>query len=140
MISHSQDLTVAWGDCDPFGLVYYPAMFTWFNEVEHDLLRTLGFGTKDLIESRRTAFVMGDIQFRFVGPASYGDRVRATMSLAKLGGATVHWDCKAEHADGGAVITEGRMIRIYAETIGDGSLKAREIPTDIRTTLMSDQR
>lgn len=135
MISHASELTVAWGDCDPFGLVYYPAMFTWFNEVEHDLLRGLGFGTKELITERRTAFVMGDIQFRFIGPASYGDKVRATMALAKLGGASVHWDCRAEHVNGGAVITEGKAIRIYAETQADGSLKAREIPEDIRTAL-----
>lgn len=140
MISHSSELTVAWGDCDPFGLVYYPAMFAWFNEVEHDLLRRLGFGTKKLITERRTAFVMGDIQFRFIGPASYGDRVRTTMTLAKLGGATVHWDCTAEHVDGGAVVTKGKAIRIYAETLEDGTLKAREIPEDIRAALMSEHQ
>ena len=109
MIMYSRELTVAWGESDPFGLVYYPMMFTWFNETEHELLRGLGFGTKELIETNRTAFVMGDVHFRFIGPAAYGDRVRTTMKLVKLGGSTVHWDCKAVHSGDGAAITEGRL-------------------------------
>ena len=135
MITFSRELTVAWGESDPFGLVYYPMMFTWFNETEHELLRNLGFGTKDLIENHRTAFVMGDVHFRFIGPAAYGDRVRTTMQLAKLGGSTVHWNCKAVHVSDGAVITEGRAIRIYAQIQEDGSLKALEIPDEIRDVL-----
>ena len=135
MITFSRELTVAWGESDPFGLVYYPMMFTWFNETEHELLRNLGFGTKDLIENHRTAFVMGDVHFRFTGPAAYGDRVRTTMQLAKLGGSTVHWNCKAVHVTDGAVITEGRAIRIYAQIQEDGSLKALEIPDEIRDGL-----
>jgi len=59
MITYTRELTVAWGGFDPFGLAHYPMMFTWFNEVEHDLLRELGFSTNRLIEKNRTAFVMG---------------------------------------------------------------------------------
>ena len=135
MIMYSRELTVAWGESDPFGLVYYPMMFTWFNETEHELLRGLGFGTKELIETNRTAFVMGDVHFRFIGPAAYGDRVRTTMKLVKIGGSTLHWDCKAVQAADGATITEGRAIRIYAQIQEDGNLKAIEIPDNIREAL-----
>ena len=135
MIMYARELTVAWGESDPFGLVYYPMMFTWFNETEHEMLRGLGFGTKDLIETNRTAFVMGDVHFRFVGPAAYGDRVRTTMKLVKIGGSTLHWDCKAVHSGSGAVITEGRAIRIYAQIQEDGNLKALAIPDEIKEAL-----
>lgn len=135
MIMYSRELTVAWGESDPFGLVYYPMMFTWFNETEHELLRGLGFGTKDLIRKNRTAFVMGDVHFRFVGPAAYGDRVRTTIKLVKIGGSTLHWDCKAVQVTDGATITEGRAIRIYAQIQEDGSLKALPIPDEIQKAL-----
>ena len=135
MIMYSRELTVAWGESDPFGLVYYPMMFTWFNETEHELLRGLGFGTKDLIARNRTAFVMGDVHFRFVGPAAYGDRVRTTIKLVKIGGSTLHWDCKAVQVADGAVVTEGRAIRIYAQIQEDGSLKALPIPDEIQKAL-----
>ena len=138
MIMYSRELTVAWGESDPFGLVYYPMMFTWFNETEHELLRGMGFGTKELITTNRTAFVMGDVHFRFIGPAAYGDRVRTTIKLVKLGGSTLHWDCKAVHSSDGAVITEGRAIRIYAQIQEDGNLKAIDIPDYIRAALTEE--
>ncbi len=135
MIMYSRELTVAWGESDPFGLVYYPMMFTWFNETEHELLRALGFPTNKLIKENRTAFVMGDVHFRFIGPAAYGDKVRTTIQLAKIGSSTLHWDCKAVQATNGDVITEGRAIRIYAQIMGDGNLKAIAIPDYIRDAL-----
>lgn len=135
MIMYSRELTVAWGESDPFGLVYYPMMFTWFNETEHELLRALGFPTNKLIKEHRTAFVMGDVHFRFVGPAAYGDKVRTTIQLAKIGSSTLHWDCKAVQASTGEVVTEGRAIRIYARILEDGNLKAIPIPDYIRDAL-----
>jgi len=135
MIMYSRELTVAWGESDPFGLVYYPMMFTWFNETEHEMLRGLGLGTNALIKKNRTAFVMGDVHFRFIGPAAYGDRVRTTIKLVKIGGSTLHWDCRAVQAGDGAVITEGRAIRIHAQIQEDGNLKALAIPEDIRKAL-----
>ncbi len=135
MITYSRELTVAWGESDPFGLVYYPMMFTWFNEAEHELLRALGFPTNRLIKESRTAFVMGDVHFRFVGPAAYGDKVRTTIQMHKMGESTVHWDCKAVQAASGDVITEGRAIRIYAQILEDGNLKAAPIPDEIRQSL-----
>lgn len=135
MIMYSRELTVAWGESDPFGLVYYPMMFTWFNETEHELLRALGFPTNKLIKDTRTAFVMGDVHFRFIGPAAYGDKVRTTIQLAKMGESTLHWDCKAVQATSGDVVTEGRAIRIYAQILDDGNLKAIPIPDYIRDAL-----
>ena len=135
MITYSRELTVAWGESDPFGLVYYPMMFTWFNEAEHDLLRELGFSTNRLIEESRTAFVMGDIQFRFLGLASFGDRVLTTIHLAKLGTASLHWDCTAVHAGTGAPITQGRVVRVHSQFQDDGTLKTIPVPDDIRAVL-----
>ena len=37
-----------------------------------------------MIEKDKTTFVMGEIQFRFIGPAAYGDRVMTKISLEKL--------------------------------------------------------
>lgn len=135
MIMYSRELTVAWGESDPFGLVYFPMMFTWFNETEHELLRALGYPTNKLIQESRTAFVMGDVHFRFIGPAAYGDRVRTTIQLSKIGTSSLHWDCKAVQAQSGEAITEGRAIRIHAQIQEDGNLKAMPIPDHIRKVL-----
>ena len=137
MIRHQLPFTVAWGECDPFGLVYYPTMFTWFNEVEHDLLRRIGFGTRRLIEEHKTAFVMGEVQLRFTGPSSYGDEIIAEMELERIGGASLTWGARIHHADGRPVC-EGQLTRIHAQTQPDGSLKATRVPDAIRAALEKD--
>ena len=83
MLMYWRELTVAWGESDPFGLVYYPRMLAWVNDTEHDLFRALGYPIDEMIRKDRTTFVMGEIHFRFIGPAAYGDRIRCIMTLAK---------------------------------------------------------
>lgn len=140
MIVFERDLTVAWGESDPFGLVYFPRMLAWFNDTEHDLLRAIGFPTEKLIERDRTAFVMGNINFNFVGPAAYGERVRTVIALKKITRSTLHWRCEAFNAETGAKITEGDAVRIFARIRKDGNLKSAEIPEDLLEVLKSDDR
>ena len=68
-----KEITVNWGESDPFGLVYYPRIVAWFNDTEHDFFRTIGYPIDQMIRRDRTTFVMGEIHFRFIGPAAYGD-------------------------------------------------------------------
>src|SRR5258706_16162302 len=79
-----REITVNWGESDPFGLVYYPRMLAWFNDTEHELFRTLGYPIDKMIQNDRTTFVMGEIQFRFIGPAAYGDRVTLKLELTEI--------------------------------------------------------
>lgn len=48
---------------------------------------------------------------------------------------TLHWDCKAVQAGSGAIVTEGRAIRVHAQIQPDGNLKAVPIPDDLRDAL-----
>ena len=135
MIEYRRELTVPWGESDPFGLVYFPRMLSWFNDTEHDLLRSLGHGTEAMIERDRTAFVMGQINFRFIGPAAYGDRIETTIKVEKVTNSTVQWGCAAKRIPSGEPVTEGTATRIYAQIQADGTLKSAVIPDDIRRAL-----
>ena len=79
-----REISVNWGESDPFGLVYYPRMLAWFNDTEHELFRTLGYPIDKMIQNDRTTFVMGEIHFRFIGPAAYGDRVTLKLVLTEI--------------------------------------------------------
>src|SRR5205807_51849 len=87
-------LTFPAEDLDPFGLVYYPRIVAWFNDTEHELFRIIGYPIEQMIKNDRTTFVMGEIHFRFIGPAAYGDRIVTTITLADIGDHTLHWNCK----------------------------------------------
>ena len=135
MSAYSQELTVNWGESDPFGLVYYAREIAWFNEIEHELFRRIGYPINKMINEDRSAFVMGEIQFRFVGPAAYGDRVRCTLTLLEIRDKTLHWACEAVNLDTGQKVTEGTATRVFAEILEDGNLRSRHIPDEIRQTL-----
>ena len=130
-----REITVNWGESDPFGLVYYPRIVAWFNETEHELFRTIGYPIDEMIKNDRTTFVMGEIHFKFIGPAAYGDRITTTVTLKELGEKTLQWNCKANNAITGEPVTEGRATRIYARINEDGSLTSSIIPEHIRKAL-----
>ena len=130
-----RELTVNWGESDPFGLVYYPRIVAWFNDTEHEFFRTIGYPIDEMIERDRTTFVMGEIHFRFIGPAAYGDRIATTVTLEEIGEKTLHWNCKAKNVRTGAPVTEGKATRIYARIMEDGRLKSAKIPDEMRRAL-----
>lgn len=135
MTMYWKEITVNWGESDPFGLVYYPRIVAWFNETEHELFRTIGYPIDQMIKLDRTTFVMGEIHFRFIGPAAYGDRIITSVNLTRIGERTLHWNCKAKNATTGAPVTEGTATRVYARIEDDGNLNSAVIPDDMRRAL-----
>jgi acyl-CoA thioesterase FadM len=131
-----KEITVQWGESDPFGLVYYPRIVAWFNDTEHEFFRTIGYPIDQMIRRDRTTFVMGEIHFRFIGPAAYGDRVATSVTLTKIGERTLHWACKARNAVTGAPVTEGKATRVYARINEDGTLNSAVIPDAMRKAMV----
>lgn len=130
-----RELTVNWGESDPFGLVYYPRMLSWFNDTEHELFRAIGYPIDAMIKQDRTTFVMGEVHFRFIGPAAYGDRVLSIIKLNKIGRSTLHWKTRCINAASGEPICEGLGTRVYAHIKEDGSLDSASIPDEMRHAL-----
>ena len=135
MAMYWKEITVNWGESDPFGLVYYPRIVAWFNDTEHELFRIIGYPIEQMIKNDRTTFVMGEIHFRFIGPAAYGDRIVTTITLADIGTRTLHWNCKAKNAVNGAPVAEGKATRVYARINEDGTLSSHPIPAEMRSVL-----
>ena len=117
MAMYWKEITVNWGESDPFGLVYYPRIVAWFNDTEHELFRIIGYPIEQMIKNDRTTFVMGEIHFRFIGPAAYGDRILTTITLAEIGVHTLHWNCE-ERGDGRAGQRGARDARVRAHQRG----------------------
>ena len=135
MLVYTREITVEWGESDPFGLVYFPRMLAWFNDAEHEFFAQAGYPVKQMIEQDRTAFVMGRINFEFVGPAAYGDRIVTRLKLTDISNSTLTWDCTATRLQDGSLVTKGVATRVYAEIQESGDLKAIRIPNRIREML-----
>ncbi len=134
MLVYYRELTVAWGESDPFGLVYFPRMLAWFNDAEHEFFDQAGYPLTRMVEEDRTAFVMGRVNFEFVGPAGYGEKIVTRLAAKEITKSTVTWDCSARRADK-ALVTRGTATRVYARIQENGELKAMPIPDSIRALL-----
>ena len=55
MLVYYREITVEWGESDPFGLVYFPRMLAWFNDAEHEFFAQAGYPVKQMVEQDRTA-------------------------------------------------------------------------------------
>ena len=135
MLTYWRELTVTWGECDPFGLVYYPHMLAWFNDTEHACLRALGEPIDAMIARDRTTFVMGEVAFRFTGPVRYGQRVLSVVRLERIGRSTLEWATRCVHVDDGAAIAHGRATRVYARINADDTLSATPVGDALRALL-----
>jgi len=135
MLVYYRELTVEWGESDPFGLVYFPRMLAWFNDSEHEFFAQAGYPVKQMVEEDRTAFVMGRVNFEFVGPAAYGEKIVTRLELAEISNSTLTWKCTATRRADEVVVTQGTATRVYAKIQEDGSLQAIRIPDKIRTLL-----
>ena len=134
MLVYYRELTVAWGESDPFGLVYFPRMLAWFNDAEHEFFAQAGYPLTRMVASDRTAFVMGRVNFEFVGPAGYGEKIVTRLAVKEITNSTVTWGCSARRADK-SLVTRGTATRVYARIRENGELKAKPIPDGIRALL-----
>ena len=139
MLVYYRELTVAWGESDPFGLVYFPRMLAWFNDAEHEFFAQAGYPVQKMVQDDRTAFVMGRINFDFVGPAAYGDKIVTKLQLVEITNSTLQWQCTATRRADAQMITQGTATRVYAQIQEDGNLKAFPIPDRIRRLLGAPQ-
>ena len=135
MLVYYREITVEWGESDPFGLVYFPRMLAWFNDAEHEFFAQAGYPVKQMVEQDRTAFVMGRVNFEFEGPAAYGERIITRLELDEISNSTLTWNCLANRRSDEVLVTKGTATRVYAEIQEDGSLKAIRIPDKIRRLL-----
>lgn len=133
-LPYLREVSVEWGDADPFGLVYFPRILEWFNDAEHEFFAKAGFPVTAMIE-QDVAFVMGRINFDFVGPAPYGERIVTRLALDAISNSTITWGCSARRKRDDVLVTEGQANRVYAAIQPDGSLRAEAIPAPLRTIL-----
>ena len=90
---------------------------------------------KQMVEQDRTAFVKGKVNFEFVGPAAYGERIMTRLELTEISNSTLTWGCSAKRCSDEAMVTLGSATRVYAEIQEDRSLKAIRIPDTLRRLL-----
>ena len=126
---------VDWGDCDPAGIVFYPAYFRWMDSACHELTAALGFDQRRLQEAfglQGTPLV--DAGCAFKAPASYGDRLDIEVAVTRIGTSGISL-CYRFRQDR-RLVAEGREARVFVRMTEKGIEKA-DIPAALRPGLES---
>ncbi len=81
---------IRFAHCDPAGIVFYPQYFVLLNDhIEDWFEQALGTDFRTLHESRRLGVPTVHITCDFTGPSRLGDMVDLTLSVSRLGNASV---------------------------------------------------
>ncbi len=125
---------VAFGDCDPAGIVFFPNFSRWMDQASLVFFRTCGVPSWRELEAERS--IVGtpllEIQTQFRLPATYGDvlEIRTTVD---------EWNERTflqRHVvmRGSDTICEGTELRAFCVRRVDlpGRLRTIPIPEDIR--------
>jgi len=107
-------LTIAWGDCDPAGIVFNPRFFEMFDASSWLLFEAaLGAEAHDLIRSYGiVGIALVDAKANFLRPAKFGDTVEIASRVTSFRRSS--FDVEHKLTAGGALCAEASETRVWA--------------------------
>lgn len=85
-IGFTTTIEVRFGDCDPAGIVYYPALYHYCHIAFEEAWRgALGVAYAELVARERIGFPTVHVETDFLSPARYGDAIVMEVSVATVG-------------------------------------------------------
>jgi len=126
------EIQVAFGDCDPAGIVFFPNYLKWMDASSLHFFMACGVPPWRELEKRTG--ILGDplleIHTRFLATATYGETLLIHTSVQE-------WSAKVftqKHVirRGDMVICQGTEKRAFCMRVEGDRIKAVAIPEDIR--------
>jgi len=125
---------VRFSDCDPAGIVFYPQYFVMFNGLVEDWFNDgLRIGYERLVAQRRVGLPTVRLEADFRSVSRFGDRVKLTLALEKLGGRSLTLQLQCLGA-GGDLRMQMRQVLV---TTSLDSHQAIDVPSDLREALQA---
>jgi 4-hydroxybenzoyl-CoA thioesterase len=131
-MAYINEQQIRFDDVDGAGIVYYPRFFHFCHKAFEDFFNQGPFSYPELICQRKIGFPTVHIEADFKKPLFYGDRISISLSLQKIGNASV--STKYEFFRTG----EDILYFVCDITLVCMNLEqrcAQEIPQDIRAFL-----
>lgn len=135
-LTSTHEIMVEWGDCDPAGIVYYPAYFKWSDQSTYRLFLKAGV-TRDDVSSGQwkegPPLVAAECSFKRASQT--GEKLVIESHVERFGRSS--FTIRHVFRDGlGEVAAEGTETRIWARKEGDArTLKAVPIPDEVKRKL-----
>jgi YbgC/YbaW family acyl-CoA thioester hydrolase len=126
---------IMWGDLDSLGIVFYPRYYEWIDASGHLFFEACGLNLDRLWRERGLTFGLAETSCRYLAPGRYHQTLEIRTSLAELGGKTAVLSHQLVDQAAGALLVDGREVRICLDVSDPERFRAREIPADVRARL-----
>ena len=123
-------MRVYYEDTDTGGVVYYANYLKFFERARTEWLRSAGIGQQRMTEQENVMFVVKSTAIDYHAPAKLDDSLEVSVTIEKIGRASVNFSQDAWRADGsGAVLLCSGQIRVGC--IDARSLRPAAIPAAV---------
>jgi 4-hydroxybenzoyl-CoA thioesterase len=134
-VGASFDFRVAWFDCDPAGIIFYPRVIAYMNEAAHGLLEQAGFPLERLAERGVIGTPMVSLTINYAKVLKLGDRATIQSEVLDIGRSSI----KLRHRvlRGGEQTAEASEVRVYARRNEVGDIVGAPFDEDVRAALLA---
>ncbi|HEY4978720.1 MAG TPA: thioesterase family protein [Candidatus Acidoferrum sp.] len=133
MLTNRKEIQIEWGDCDPFGIVFFPRYFEYFDACTNALFhRALGIGKAEMLRKYTIAGIpLVQASCNFSVPSSFGDVVTVESCVTSWGNSSFSVQHRLFRSETLAV--EGLEKRVWTVRVAGAGSKAKSqaIPREI---------
>ncbi|WP_238365030.1 acyl-CoA thioesterase [Mesobacterium pallidum] len=126
------DMPIMFGDCDPFGIVFYPNYFRWMDNTFHMMCAAAGFSQTDLPAHGIKGTPLRDVGAEFHSPARAGDTLTISAEIAEFTRSSLKVAYRL--SIGERLVATGHELRIFVKE-KDGGIASARAPEPIREML-----
>ena len=133
MLTNRREILIEWGDCDPFGIVFFPRYFEYFDACTNALFhKALGFPKAEMLKRFQIAGIpLVQASCNFFVPSSFGDVVSVESCVTKWG--TSSFSVEHKLFRGETLAVEGLEKRVWTVRVSGDPTKAKSqaIPKEV---------
>ncbi len=129
-MSFETEITVAFGDTDPAGLVYFPNILHYCHiAMERFFLECCGFSYSSLIRDQNVGFPTVKSESEFLIPILYGDTISVQVQVLELGKSSVQFQYSIRRLSDPAECARIRQVHVAMNL---STRRSTPISTEIR--------
>jgi 4-hydroxybenzoyl-CoA thioesterase len=132
-LKNKREIQIEWGDCDPFGIVFFPRYLEYFDACTNALFhRATGITKAEMLRKYKIAGIpLVQASANFYVPSSFGDVVSVESEVTEWG--TSSFSVTHKLFRGETLAVEGFEKRVWTVRVGDRphEVKSQVVPKEI---------
>jgi 4-hydroxybenzoyl-CoA thioesterase len=128
-------IPVRFGDCDPAGLVYYPALFHYCHvAMEEFFAARCGVGYARLVSDARAGFPTVNARAEFFEPFVYGDVAEVEVWVSRVGRSSATFEYRLRREGDARLCASASLVQVYMNL---DERRAAPVPEELRLAFES---